>query len=307
MERPVIVPPQAAAPRHRKGVWPLDPTDRTEKDRKMKVEEKRKPDREVSQKIAEVLAAARQRNEKLSPRQELKRRAEQALKAAKYRGASPESRKRYELEKTFEDRATKALSEARARATCTVSSNAQPSGVLESEWGHHEEDHLPWDQEETEEFVNAWSMEEQEGSQEAYLNKDYGYDSYDIWDPYGQDASAASWSYEETSHVVSETSHSWAGQGYETTMPQAQDRSFGRWGFAAPVSKPRFLQPARTEETEVLRACAETTTAASSTRSVASAADSNSETGPVNDAHDDDDADELLASCWKAVAEAAEV
>eukprot|EP00434_Breviolum_minutum_P040103 symbB.v1.2.035631.t1/scaffold4752.1/size35433/2 len=62
MERPVIVPPQAAAPRHRKGVGPLDPNDRTEKDRKMKVEEKRKPDREVSQKIAEVLAAARQRN-----------------------------------------------------------------------------------------------------------------------------------------------------------------------------------------------------------------------------------------------------
>eukprot|EP00435_Cladocopium_sp_Y103_P072570 s108_g40.t1 len=113
---------EAGCARHRKGVSRLDSDGRTEKDHKMNVE--------VSQKIAEVLAAARQRNEPLRrDGQELKRRAEQALKAAKYRGASPESRKRYELEKTLEDRATKALSEAVARASCTADAQPQLSGL----------------------------------------------------------------------------------------------------------------------------------------------------------------------------------
>lgn len=300
---------EAGCARPRKGVSRLDSNGRTEKDHKMNVE--------VSQKIAEVLSAARQRHEKLSPRQELKRRAEQALKAAKYRGASPGSRKRYDLEKTLEDRAMKALSEAVARASCTADAQPQPtqlSGLRAPPhsvpWGgghrYEADNHLPWLQEEAEmtEDATAWNMEIDHGHS-GHAIEDYA--GYDAWaegndpmvDGYA-DGMAATWDVQETS--------SWAGQGSSFfahgAFPHgavqgymAMDEQPSRW-----TSKPPLR--ARSEETEVLRTWAETTTAASSTRSVASAADSNSETGPVND---DDDADELLASCWKAVAEAAEV
>lgn len=266
---------------------------------------------EVSQKIAEVLSAARRRNEKLSPRQELKRRADQALKAAKYRGASPESRKRYDLEKTLEDRATKALSEAVARASCTAqpAQPAQPtqlSGLRAPPhsvpWGaahsYEADHHLPWLQEDTEmteDYATAWNMEIDHGPC-GHAGEDYaGY----AWaeDEYAQDASVATWEVQETSSWAGQGSSFFSHGGLQAQSYMAMDEQPSRWTSKAPLR-------ARSEETEVLRTWAETTTAASSTRSVASAADSNSETGPVND---DDDADELLASCWKAVAEAAEV
>lgn len=275
------------------------------------------PDKEVAQKIAEVLAASRERAP-LSPRQELKRRAEQALKAAKYRGASPETRKRYEVEKSFEDRATKALSEAVARSKCTATGHVQlsggpmyPSAVHGDAHGDrwsgyaYEEPSVAPEQAwgapaEAEEYFGAWSMEA--GMHAMPEVEEYGgYDS-SCW---MQDARASEpW-------PVQEALHSWAGEsGF---VSAAHDRSQGAGGtshtsFAAKRTHAEVTgnPPARhVEETEVLRAWAETTTAASSNRSVASAADSNSEE-LGRDANDDDDADELLASCWKAVAEAAE-
>ncbi|CAL1154212.1 unnamed protein product [Cladocopium goreaui] len=167
---------EAGCARPRKGVSRLDSNGRTEKDHKMNVE--------VSQKIAEVLSAACQRHEKLSPRQELKRRAEQALKAAKYRGASPESRKRYDLEKTLEDRATKALSEAVARASCTADAQPQPttaSSPAQCAVGLGEEAEMTED-------ATAWNMEDYAGYDAWAEGNDPMVDGYaDGHDPRGQD------------------------------------------------------------------------------------------------------------------------
>ncbi|CAJ1406920.1 unnamed protein product [Effrenium voratum] len=267
-----------SAARHRKGVRQLPEPPRQKDQSKTKLEEGQ-TGKEVSQKIAEVMAAARQRVEQLSPRQELKRRAEQALKAAKYRGASPESRKRYEVEQALELRATKAISEAVARK-CTA---ADVSGTEpEAPWETHEES-MQWEEHPTDYFawMEAGNMLPSSSHAEAQSSEDFG---YDLW----QDGSL-DWD-----------TH-WPLRG-DDALALMQDRSNGMTSLSQWAPK-RFL-PTRAEETDVLRAWPEPTTAASSTRSVASAADSNSETGP---AHEDEEADELLASCWKAVTEAAEV
>ncbi|CAE7593365.1 unnamed protein product [Symbiodinium pilosum] len=265
-------------------------------------EEQGRKGNEMSQKIAEVMAAARQRRacEPLSPREELKQRAEQALKAAKYRGASPQTRKRYEVEQAFGDRATKALSEALARQSGDPAAERVPAGPLQGgaqaedegiwEAGYHmPEDSGMWVEEHYADPEFGLWMEAMEGGYgldpESEMHPEECYDSVS----WLQDASAsyAGWPMEGSSEHCTGP----ASMGAMNSLSSGANHS--QWASKRNAGHPR------TEESEV-RAWAETTTAASSNRSVASAADSNSENGQVHE-DADDDADELLASCFRSV------
>mmetsp|Transcript_56919 Transcript_56919/g.133086 ORF Transcript_56919/g.133086 Transcript_56919/m.133086 type:complete len:329 (+) Transcript_56919:83-1069(+) len=269
---------------------------------KKTVEVQGQTSKEVSRKIAQVMVDARQRRarEPLSPREELKRRAEQALRAAKYRGASPETRKRYEVEQAFEDRATKALSEAVARQSADpalLDFEGQGAHQVERDedlaWGstgyHMPQDPVLWDGEYHEDPFSGHWMDEV-GYPVAFpagVHSEEGYDSVGwVQDPFDEGL-AAGWTMEGSSEHCTGP----ASMG----VNRSSGANHSQW-----ASKRLAGQP-RAEEPEV-RAWAETTTAASSNRSVASAADSNSENGQVHD--DADDADELLASCFRSVTQA---
>jgi len=266
---------------------------------KKELEEQGQKGNEMSHKIAEVLAAARQRRacEPLSPREELKRRAEQALKAAKYRGASPETRKRYEVEQAFGDRASKALSEALARQSGDPAAERVLVGApVEQEltaWDSGEY-HMPED-------IGMWD-------EAHYADHEFGHwmgemikVGYAAVDPDSAEMlpeecyDSVAWVQDATSSGYTRTC---GMEGSEQSAGPSIGSSLRGANHSQWASK-RHGGHARTEESEV-RAWAETTTAASSNRSVASAADSNSENGQVHE-DADDDADELLASCFRSV------
>ncbi|CAE7173032.1 unnamed protein product [Symbiodinium necroappetens] len=280
----------------------LDRTSRKEHFKK-ELEEQGRKGKDVSHKIAEVLAAARQRRacEPLSPREELKRRAEQALKAAKYRGASPETRKRYEVEQAFGDRASKALSEALARQSGDPAAERVLVGApVEQELAAWDsvEYHMPED-------IGMWD-------EAHYADPEFGHWMGEVMevgcavaDPDSSEGMLPEECYNSVAWVQDTTSagytRTWGMEGSEECAghPRPSIGSSLRGANHSQWASKRHGGHARTEESEV-RAWAETTTAASSNRSVASAADSNSETGQVHE-DADDDADELLASCFRSV------
>ncbi|CAE6930980.1 unnamed protein product [Symbiodinium sp. CCMP2592] len=243
-----------------------------------------------------LIAAGQALNSAQEQGEELKRRAEQALKAAKYRGASPETRKRYEVEQAFGDRASKALSEALARQSGDPAAERVLVGApVEQEltaWDSAEY-HMPED-------IGMWD-------EAHYADPEFGHWMGEMMEVgYAVDPDSAETlpeeCYDSVAWVQDATSSGYTrawGMGSEECAEGPSSGSSLRGANHSQWASKRHGGHARTEESEV-RAWAETTTAASSNRSVASAADSNSENGQVHE-DADDDADELLASCFRSV------
>lgn len=204
------------------------------------------------------------------PSKELARRkAAEALKAAVSRSGSPETRRR-----NLEDRASKALSEALARQSGSTKSMDKDEGALG-------------------EFAVA---EEPLGA--------LGYGGHWVQESHAESETALgeqSFWPEETLFALS--SSTWAGKDAAFGMPTDGSEAANRqtmWGVAS------CFVPWGEEASEEIRGAwteiATTATSGASSRSAASAADSASVPDIDQDNCDDlEEAEELLASCWKQV------
>lgn len=261
----------------------------------------------VAARAREALAAAQKRSgvgELSEEGKELARRkAAEALKAAVCRSGPPETRRR-----SVEDRASKALSQALARQSCSAAPLDNEQGVMGEfaaeawvqdvasvdanmlgfSWGEESLGTAPYD--------GHWHQENLAGSETALGGQTF-------WPEVPEDDS---WAWQAEGGVfpgqeflITQGSSTWAGKDATFGMPTDGSMAANRqtmWGVA------RCFATWGEEASEGIRgAWTETATTAASTRSAASAADSASDIDHANVDDDAEEAEELLASCWKVV------